>query len=1425
MAFTGILGSSNSQPGNILLGSGDTTVALEITFEGSSDVTLKAAARYPVSMNLEGDSQIVPPLILLLNPFLVRSAEFILSSSVVLIKFSQELAVDAVLLNPNSYSFTGPSVVTVLEVYTLGSKSIALRVSGVITGTYYVTVVGQLSPTVIPVHAIDGESLSVGEDVGVFQAQIAYADRSIFTKKGPIAKPESLLQVGSQWSVQTTPVRFFGAVTTNEVVLPGASLTSSHVGKYLRLQSSLGVVDPVNGGDYKILSVISPTRVKVEASFRAPATDPHNNIPTNYWAVVDPNTGFIADSPLDVVVRVNGTPVAIDHVVGLLGQIVLVSPPAHGSTISVDYLWVNDPTVEVRRLNSTEFSANRWDRRAGVKGKAFPYRNVIQSSNGATSRIPVDDIRAPLSQPSLRELFYRAYERAYTAVSNDPTLLRLNSPNNRIAYPPLSRQVSEVSVAYDAATLPESDPTNPWQRKGVGAASIVGTFLSVTSNTVGPFPEGQPFYWTRGVDMTFPHAYATTWRLRIDATVPDGVFTGVCTGWSDSNRAVILGYLLDGGVRKIGFLTRGHGDNPDLLAGWSGGVDNLGNPTGAPVDFDWSILHSYRLFRDTSGVIHFYVDGEVIASLVISEDQLPFLEELNDSFNEIQNIFFGALSRNATSHSFWDFVHYLVLPTNPQQSVPSSFASYTPTLLPEDSSPPWTPVGYHGNENLVGGSFILDSTSATDPATAVEVGLVGGDFKGFTRIEPLLSTVSNTVVDFEMSLRTFTHGITPNAVMVAVDDGNRLVQVCFFPTKSQPKVSYPGRSMPQDATPRPWTSLGGSLAYMIGRILRIEDTSMSDGRVFAIEDLEPIGSSNRIFASFKVPTTTTSVSMAGSLFTDSSANFSLVSVQAGDFLIISSGVNTGVYSVASVDPLNPTVITISGIFPTSVSMSTTYGVPANDYFFEFKCEVLSSTPDPTSDHFCGVTADAYDGIKTVGVMLRKAPNPQVALHSDGVVLQSFPFNWDDQQPHVYRAVKNAASDLVILYIDGVFIGSHAYSGFSTVPPSTPTFSFGSSTSSSSQSLSVVDWHYANGWRAQPLTGSRHYAGIWKGTSPDSLLGYYLPLKVNGTARTAGNHLQDLVADFTASGVMPGDDLIIDNGENRGVYEVAFVGTDTITITTLFPQPGSIVVEYRIPYQVEWISDLTYQILRAPGGYIGLYLNSSTTPIILVDYNNTTLPPSSVGIPSKFNRGLPSITWGAFDPTNISQTSWTFFQYGITRAPIEVKAVPPHQVSNQRNVMSSPEHLSGTVPHQHTQYSSASTGVPFLWEDYVNNPNVHAFTKLNDGTPLVPATQTFEIRRKAIPLAAPYSSSGFGGTSLGTVGFGYGSVGAVPSLNRPFNVPPGVLYNRLEVVERTSGKPDLLSAFSDDEVSMVLTPVVSLSVSFSGDSGILADLIG
>jgi hypothetical protein len=125
-------------------------------------------------------------------------------------------------------------------------------------------------------------------------------------------------------------------------------------------------------------------------------------------------------------------------------------------------------------------------------------------------------------------------------------------------------------------------------------------------------------------------------------------------------------------------------------------------------------------------------------------------------------------------------------------------------------------------------------------------------------------------------------------------------------------------------------------------------------------------------------------------------------------------------------------------------------------------------------------------------------------------------------------------------------------------------------------------------------------------------------------------------------------------------------------------------------------------------------------------------------------------------------------------------------------MSSPEHLKGSVVHDHTQFSSSSTGVPTPWEGYVGNTAVQAFTRLNEGTPIVPQTQTYEVRRPT-PVFTPVSSLNSPGDVLNSDG---GFLLNNATLRVQLIVPKDVLYNSLEIVEKTDGDLDLLTPFTD-----------------------------
>jgi len=1132
----------------------------------------------------------------------------------------------------------------------------------------------------------------------IYQTDVSLLQRSIFTDKGPIARPPLTLQTGTSATLDG-----FDTVT-----LTGATLTVSDIGKRVTLTNSAS-----NDGTFVILSIVDTDTAKVKASF----TLPDANDGAIDWEVYDPRNGQIADLPSEVTVRVNGSPVTPQAVIGLRGQIVLETPPDPADTVEVDYCWICNPTVEIRRLNSKEFHLNGWNRdHGGVNDSKHHYRynNVLVTP----SAYEPSDLKAGLAAPQLRQLKYRAYERAYSALLNDPNRLLLNTPTHRIAYPPASRTLSESSVFYEGLTLPENDIATPWTREGTGTASVIAGVLTVQDTSTGDFPTGEPLFWTQNIDLTFPHVFSAAWRFSLDTvTTLEGVWTGIAAGYSTDQQAFVVGYIDDGGTKKIGFLKRGAEDQLGEVTSWVGGLDGLGDPTNAPVDFDWSILHSYRIFTDQNGRVSLYVDGDIVPTLRITPSEAPFLEELNAPFDAIQGVFFGSLSRPAQSTSNWDFYRYLIQPINSQQTSPSSFVSYEANVLPELDPSPWTPVGFHGTSTVLSADTLeVSSTSATDPALGDLSGLVGGDFRGYVKIEPLLSLASEFALDFDVQLLSHTHDYDPNGLMVGIDDGTRLMQLSFLSDTAAPKVSYGGRSLPTDFSPYVWSELGSETVELVGRRLKITDTSAVDGKVYFIEDTAPAASADRVAA--------------------------------------------------------------SGI----------------DYAMEAQLRVETYTPD--GGGFCGAFFQAFDGSRNVGFYLREVAGIRyVAFHSDGVDLGAqFAFEWADGEYHTYRFRKSTTGNLVSLFVDGVFVGSLAYSSFSAPPPdAVGIFSFGSSTAASSQAASVVEWSYCNAWRI--LATERRYIGLWKGTSNGDLRDYHVPEKVSGVGATAnGNNLVDASADFITANVLSGDLIVVDTGANAGVYQVNVVGgANNLTLTSIWPAQPTL-VDYRIVKQTDWSVSHKYRLLKDPGGSLSVFLDTETLPEVSISYNSVNLPGSVLGLQGIVSNRLPSIAFGSFSTEDLSRSQWDFVRYGITRSPTELRIVPPHHVLNQWNVMESPERLFTTVSHVLTDFKSSSTGItPQTEVDFLDNTSIPAFTQLNEGTPLVPQTQNFETR-------GPFATSVY-----------------VSTLNNPEDVlnndgdfllndasqrfevvvPEDVLYTSLKITETSTGDLDLIRPFGDE----------------------------
>ena len=839
----------------------------------------------------------------------------------------------------------------------------------------------------------------------------------------------------------------------------------------------------------------------------------------------------------------------------------------------------------------------------------------------------------------------------------------------------------------------------------------------------------------------------------------------------------------------IGILQAGGGNDPSQLSAWIGGLDSGGNPTGAPVALEWGAQHSYRLYTDQDGNISVFVDGGVVATLMVAEDQLPFLSDLNEPFNQLQGIYFGSLSRLATSTSTWDFLNYQINPINPQQLAPSIYVSYEADLDPEVSPQPWTPLGAHGTETIpTNGLLILDSTSATNQATEVLSGLIDGDFRGFMRIEPLLSAASSIALDVDVQLRTFTQGVSPNSVMVAIDDGTYLIQLCFFPDRPSPLFSYGGRSLPDQFVPYTWTKMGGQTPTMIGQFLRITDTSVSDGLLYYIDDTaipsgvtRVVSSLNDYILEFRVRVNSFMPDPGGFCGVNAEVYDSLRDVGVM-FLSVSGTLYVALHSEGSTIVAQFPFNWDDGAFHTYRIVKSTAGNLVTlfiDTAFTGTANYSSFVAPPPSP--TGVIS--FGSTTPLSTMsLSVADWAYCNVWRVNPLLHQYVGLWRGYDPHIltgYHLPLKTSGRNARIAGNGVedpnanFVAAGVVPGDVFIVDVGPNKGVYEITSVAPTILTVSITSNPPVVQANAvMQGGSSFMSIATAAESAQAL-------VAGQAMVSANAVTDTT--------LIGSSTLTSAATVKEHARVSMVGSSAVSATAIlneitpsqspFPvQPSQ--VNYRIPYDVDWTQSHNYRIVRDPGGGVALFLDSTAAPIIDIGYNNVDLPPSVVGLPNGIADGLPSVTWGAFDPTNLSQTAWEYVRYAITRPANESTIVPPHQVLNQRNIINSYERHTTNIPHTLTDFWSESEGIPpQTVPDLLENPNLVAYTLLNEGTPLVPSTQTYEVRRPT-PVLVPVVGFNNVADLLNSQAF----VMNESEQRIELIVPPDVLYNSLQVIE-------------------------------------------
>jgi hypothetical protein len=733
-----------------------------------------------------------------------------LQNETVIVTFGEQMLQDQALTNPGDYTFSGPTDVKVKRVRALGPDQVALDTSGFEAGTY------QLIVSTSTPRDLGGNPMDPAGNQMAFQANVSEASRCIYTDRGPIAKPPLVLQQGSAGMIE-------GA---QQATLTGGVFAGSDVGKQVQITGS-----QKNDGTYLVLDLVSSSRLTLKANLQLPDSQNGNWA----WTLVDPRDGQIADDPGDVAVRINGIPAEVESVNGLLGQVALLAQPTSTDQVVIDYHWIDNPTVQIRGMNRPEFRLNCWNRNGRTTNRTtqhfYRYNNVLPAPKKWSQGLLAD-----LPQPTSRDIRYRAYELEYSALTNRKSRLRYNTPRHRIAYPAANRTLSEVFVPYEALVVPDLDPQNPWVRRGSGLASCLAGVLTCQDNL-----QDQPLFWARPLDLSYDHVFAMSWRGSGQVLAsPDGVWTGVAAGYSDPQVGVVVGFLEVAGVRQVGLLVRGASD-PGDLASWQGGLVD-GAPTGLPVVLDWSVTRTYRLYRSPQGVVSLYCDGSPLPIASLTTGGLPFLADMPTPFDSIQGVWFGSLSRPAQVTSLWDFVRYQAIPTNSLQYGYTGLLDYDGSILPEQAARPWTPVGSCGGELIVSSNLLsLNNTSALDSSG----GAMEGAYRAHARLEPLLGTASQVMVEATLQGLSGTFGADPNGLTLVVNDGTRMLQSSWIQDQRAPRLSYGGQVEPERFGTFGWTRTGGAVTRMAGHALQITDTSTVDGVVFSCDDLEPDGSQAR----------------------------------------------------------------------------------------------------------------------------------------------------------------------------------------------------------------------------------------------------------------------------------------------------------------------------------------------------------------------------------------------------------------------------------------------------------------------------------------------------------------------------------------------------------------------------------------------------
>jgi len=753
-------------------------------------------------------------------------------------------------------------------------------------------------------------------------------------------------------------------------------------------------------------------------------------------------------------------------------------------------------------------------------------------------------------------------------------------------------------------------------------------------------------------------------------------------------------------VKQVGILT--DADFPEFADSWQSFAQ------------DWTEFVTYRLSYG-SGVADLYRSGDTDPGAEVDRASLPALSDLDGKFDPAQQVFFGAIGRESQSTSLWQFIRVNIAPLDGNLIEDNKAVDYDGSVLPElDPSAPWITIGQEGQERILSPDILLlDSTASTPEADVAAYGMTSGNFRGFTRLEPIMGGTTAAAVEFRFSGDWYTHGLDNSSMCVVLDDRDFSVQLAFLQYS-------PSAATVTGTASEPFLIVAGDEL-----LLRVEG-----GPVLTVSFL--LGDTTAALVATRIN------AVAGYVMADVvSGHVRLTSPNLGatsSFEVVSGsalsklGLSPGPYFGLDSNP-EPRVSWFGGNLPdlddtpwvrggsqASSMLGRTMRITDTeigdflaftqdnllvtnqafnsvvDWKLDFRTQVLSFQPGTTT-----TTVAPYSDLYFAGALVAVDEGPtgknvEVHLVVDGSgsqflnllsynpstdeldVMSQYAFAWGDGGVHSFSVYTSKAANMVMVLADGQvlspFVGpSPTYTGLNQGVAG-PAVSFGSgsepvSNSDPKSSKSVVDWQSVAVFRdskvGDPTAGSRRYVGVYQGGDPSVLSSYAL-------------------------------------------------------------------------HQIDWSVAHTYRLVRNPVTSVSVYVDGAAVPSISVAYDVLALPPASSSFLDGVTGPHSAVSFGAFNPGEISRGRWDFVRYSIGKISLTDRIVPPHQVLNQHNAVASPDHLYTQEPHAHAGFTVYSGGTPL--DDFMSNEDVASYTNLGEGTAPIPMTQDLESRGGMDKIATP-----------------------------------------------------------------------------------------